>query len=56
VSEVKSIYWKVSVDIPALSDTYVESVRNEVYERIDSVMYDVSADYGVSWSIRWVEE
>ena len=53
---VKQIHWKVSVDIPQLSDCFVEKVRSVVYERIDSVMGELSADYGISWCIAWMEK
>ena len=50
--KVKTVYFEVHIDIPDLGNDYIEKVRSRVYEEIDTIMYEVSADYGVAWSVK----
>lgn len=43
----------LKVDIPLLSDEYVQEVRSVIEDKTESMMCDVSRYYGVAWGTEW---
>lgn len=53
---------KVTVDYPVESFNGVEQALWETFltayveSKLDSLLSEISAEYGISWSVSWVEE